>query len=1058
MLDNDTKARQYCLAFQRPFADPDRKLQEAEKHALVVCSLAAIPPVSGMEGMEIDPEEEMDKWSSTKWAEHVRDVASGMTTLSPRVRQAVSMTALTLLDKLVEAVGVRYCTHCFFPGDECRCPVWDSTSTTTLTPASNVQAAYSSAVQMGPQMPVSGTMRPPPGYPVIPLDQATLETSMWHTMAASTQQGQASPLTAMKVAAVLDEPFPPLPTGPPKDNPPPPPPPTDESLPVQQHQEMDTEPAPFQFTAPQSAPIRQANPSTQSQERGERRTARGVARPLQSWRGPGPEGAGRGLRALQMAKAALAARSTARSQDRSRSETRAPSWGRKIRGRSSTPASTSRTPAPEASAPSASDTQVQAATPLGTSSGTSGGAAQIKKKNKNTGWKKDTPRLITRALNEARDTLHITQEEKNKMIRRVIDYMSERLAEWYVRREEEPLWYSTYVYTVFNRVNNIRVPTMEKEYSWILAGSYYHAALVIRGEVKRVAHLRGEPTPALNQPRPSEQALNGHANHYPMVLKAAKEAVAAYQKGDGPHEELRLKVLDTDRFLVQEASGYRQLLKIAGKSEAPAQKRRPIRDIPALFRESQVTESTPPKKEPAVSEAGDGWTSPKTRQQKRAKSNKPELQSDKGWTPDVLKDDEGRVNSARIMLQEACSQRRVTCPLLCERIAAAYPGKNQAYYKRIANGLFCSIQEFLLFSACRQTEYHSLVLTKEVEDVLPPLEDYLFEKVPGATYDEREEERSKILRVAVWLLRTDMICSFRGEANYKLDPEAEDWPESLVALMTLAGSLPVSRSDVTARLIHENKARIEEELEGIIPVLHEQEAAFRVLVERRDKRKGSVSKAVNPVEREKQQDLLDSLEDKVSNGLARVTSLRDTVKLHRARLTWYYDHYRKDTEPVEADESTSTEQPMEVTESERPPALTQQTTPQEDVRVVVQEEEPLTESTPSTDAPPPRFELPPPPPPRDEPVESNPPVRSPTEADEHDDDNVSLLADEDDADLDLSQEDEVENRSPPNSQDEQTLLDASNPQRVSPGVSGEMAALAVAGGQSPDSASRKSSS
>ena len=127
MLDNDTRARQYCLAFQRPFSDPDRKLQEAEKHALVVCSLAAIPPVSGMEGMEIDPEEEMDKWSSTKWAEHVRDVASGMTTLSPRVRQVVSMTVLTLLDKLVKAVGVRYCTHCFFPGDECKCPVWNPT-------------------------------------------------------------------------------------------------------------------------------------------------------------------------------------------------------------------------------------------------------------------------------------------------------------------------------------------------------------------------------------------------------------------------------------------------------------------------------------------------------------------------------------------------------------------------------------------------------------------------------------------------------------------------------------------------------------------------------------------------------------------------------------------------------------------------------------------------------------------------------------------------------------------------------------------------------------------
>ena len=127
-----------------------------------------------------------------------------------------------------------------------------------------------------------------------------------------------------------------------------------------------------------------------------------------------------------------------------------------------------------------------------------------------------------------------------------------------------------------------------------------------------------------------------------------------------------------------------------------------------------------------------------------------------------------------------------------------------------------------------------------------------------------------------------MICSYQGEANYKLDPEAEDWPESLVALMTLAGSIPVSRADVTARFIYENKARIEEELAKAMPVLHEQEAAFRTLVEKRDKRQGPVNESVNPVERQKQQDLLDRLEEKVSNSLARTTSLRETVKLHQA--------------------------------------------------------------------------------------------------------------------------------------------------------------------------------
>ena len=196
---------------------------------------------------------------------------------------------------------------------------------------------------------------------------------------------------------------------------------------------------------------------------------------------------------------------------------------------------------------------------------------------------------------------------------------------------------------------------------------------------------------------------------------------------------------------------------------------------------------------------------------------------------------------------------------------------------------------------------------------------------------------------------------------------------------------------------------------------------------------------------------MDRLEEKVSNSLARTTSLKETVKLHRARLAWYYDHYRKETTPVEAEESTSTEQPMEVTESVPPPALAQQTTSQLEV---AQEEEPPVEVTPSTDA----ILPPPPPPPRVELVDSNPPVQSPTAAEEHDDDNVSLLADEDDADLDLSQEEETESRSPPNSQDELTLMNSGNPQRVSPGVSSEMAALAVAEGQPSGSASQDPSS
>ena len=94
-----------------------------------------------------------------------------MATLSPRVRQAVSMTALTLLDKLVTAVGVRYCTHCFFPGDECRCPVWSPTPTTTLTPTQNHYRPPTVSCRPNgtPDASlVALTEAQPPGYPVGP--------------------------------------------------------------------------------------------------------------------------------------------------------------------------------------------------------------------------------------------------------------------------------------------------------------------------------------------------------------------------------------------------------------------------------------------------------------------------------------------------------------------------------------------------------------------------------------------------------------------------------------------------------------------------------------------------------------------------------------------------------------------------------------------------------------------------------------------------------------------------------------------------------------------------
>ena len=110
-LEGDIKARQYALAFLKPFSAPERRLTEQEKHALVVCSLAVIPPVADMEGMELEQEEPINDWSASQWATKVRDVATGMLVVPFKLQQSVSETAVNLLEKLAVAVGVPYCKH-----------------------------------------------------------------------------------------------------------------------------------------------------------------------------------------------------------------------------------------------------------------------------------------------------------------------------------------------------------------------------------------------------------------------------------------------------------------------------------------------------------------------------------------------------------------------------------------------------------------------------------------------------------------------------------------------------------------------------------------------------------------------------------------------------------------------------------------------------------------------------------------------------------------------------------------------------------------------------------
>ena len=201
------------------------------------------------------------------------------------------------------------------------------------------------------------------------------------------------------------------------------------------------------------------------------------------------------------------------------------------------------------------------------------------------------------------------------------------------------------------------------------------------------------------------------------------------------------------------------------------------------------------------------------------------------------------------------------------------------------------------------------MLHPEVEELLPPLEEYDFKKVYGEAYDKRLDYEAKVLRVAVFLLHTDMLAHFGPEGNYMLDPTSIAWPESLMSMLTLSGVSHVKKSDIEARLIVENKGRVETELASAAPALVEKEKVLSEFLERKRLLEGRVSKAVNPVDREREERHLEDLKVKLDGCLSITKSLRQTVREHRAKLAWFQTECLK--KPVEQDAPE-----MEVTEAE----------------------------------------------------------------------------------------------------------------------------------------------
>ena len=410
-------------------------------------------------------------------------------------------------------------------------------------------------------------------------------------------------------------------------------------------------------------------------------------------------------------------------------------------------------------------------------------------------------------------------------------------------------------------------------------------------------------------------------------------------------------------------------------------------------------------------------------------------------------------------------------------LKACYPGKEDDYYRRWANGIFCSLQAHILMCSCRPSVAVPMVLPDGLENFLLPDEDYTQAQEFMRSYDLREAERMKVLRVLVWLQHCEQQVRYGRRARYFVDPVSQ-MEIRLAQMFVDSGALQISLDAVCMRVTYENQALVGMELDkasSTLPQLHRDLAAARQKLQKCQK---AVESTANPVARKTQEGLVTCLEATIDPMLAEVRRLEGVVKDHTARLDYLKAKYSNEQDvktgmsKIEAGDSGPQPTEEENMEVEMEDSSEQ---PSESAQEVVAPTEPPSESaqevTPSTEPPSESAQevTPPTEPPSESAQEVTPPTEqteaaqvpqteasaeaeqaSPPEVEvqvgeeqEDDDDSVSLNAPVDDT---LLAGEDGGGQSPPTTEDERALMHADT---ESPGVSTDMSNLTVAAEGAP---------
>ena len=340
---------------------------------------------------------------------------------------------------------------------------------------------------------------------------------------------------------------------------------------------------------------------------------------------------------------------------------------------------------------------------------------------RSTGWRKDLNHIL-RSFYQYNYPSH-KKEEWDKLKTKFFNYLGQCQEEWKTIKEEEPLQYMPYMECQSQALTGIRLKGLSQFTGWIKPGSYYHGVVARKGQLHLCLHLVGTLLPRGPQIHPSQtEALTQKKEETPITSHPTPGMEGSMTQGACSDPPIPMETGDA-------GDGWSWAEQAEASTEEEWRRDRPAKH---------------------------SWSLPRRQEARSTYSF-------------LLQDNEGRHKAVQQLYWHAGECTPACHDVAAQGMASHHPDLESGVAKSLNNQVLCMILEYHLMCLSQGLSFISPVLLEAAKNLLPSMEEYLAGGDFQGTQDLGVLERTKTLRVAVWLHHLDMAANGDGEASYSLE-------------------------------------------------------------------------------------------------------------------------------------------------------------------------------------------------------------------------------------------------------------------------------------------------